>query len=77
MEAKLSGKDGNDDFAHTVARLAQQMSRGGRGEQCEAIREMEVERSLGDSGVVRVLGGARFSMAGVRDGSGEEESGCE
>ena len=37
MEAELSGEDGNDDFALTVARLAQQPCRGGRGEHCEAV----------------------------------------
>jgi len=33
-----------------------------------------VEQVLGDGGVVRVLGGARFSTASAREGSGEGES---
>ena len=33
-----------------------------------------VERALGDDGVVRVLGGARFSAASARKGRGEGES---
>jgi len=41
MGAELSGEDGNGDFALTVARLALQPSRGGRGECGEAIYEME------------------------------------
>ena len=36
MEAKLSGEDKNGDFALTVARLAQQTHRGGKGEHSEA-----------------------------------------
>ena len=33
-----------------------------------------VEQVLGDGGVVRVLGGARFSTASVREGTGKGES---
>ena len=36
MEAELSSEDGNGDFALTVARLALQTHRGGRGEDGEA-----------------------------------------
>jgi len=35
--AVLSGKDGNGDFALTVACLALQTHRGGRGEHGEAV----------------------------------------
>ena len=41
MEAELSGEDGNGDFSLTVARLALQPCRGGRGEHGKAIYEME------------------------------------
>ena len=40
-EAELSGEDENDDFALTVARLALQTRRGGRGEHGEANCKME------------------------------------
>ena len=36
MEAELSGEGGNSDFALTVAHLALQARRGGRGEHGEA-----------------------------------------
>ena len=36
MEAELSSEDGNGDFTLTVARLALQAYRGGRGEYGEA-----------------------------------------
>ena len=41
MEVELSGEDRNDDFSLTIARLALQPHRGGRGEHGEAIYEME------------------------------------
>ena len=41
MEAELSGEDENSDFALTVARLALQMHRAGRGEHGEANCKME------------------------------------
>ena len=41
MEAELSGEDENSNFALTVARLALQMHRGGRGEHGEANCKME------------------------------------
>ena len=41
MEAELSGKDENDDFALTVARLALQTRRGGRGKHGEANYKIE------------------------------------
>ena len=42
MGAEISGEDGNGDFALTVARLALQPSREGRGECGKAMGEMEV-----------------------------------
>ena len=42
MGAELFGKDGNGDFALTVARPTLQPRRGGRGECGKAVGEMEV-----------------------------------
>ena len=42
MEAELSGEDENGDFALTIAHLALQTRRGGRGEHGEANWKMEV-----------------------------------
>ena len=42
MEAELSGEDENGDFALTVACLALQTHRGGRGEHDETNCKMEV-----------------------------------
>ena len=41
MGAEISGEDENGDFALTVARLALQPSRGGRGECGIAVGKME------------------------------------
>ena len=41
MEDELSGEDENGDFTLTVARLALQTRRGGRGEHGEANYKME------------------------------------
>ena len=70
MEAEISGEDGNDDFALTVARPVQQPSREGRGECGNASYEMEAAMARWSGrkataeccGCSAALGGSAASM---------------